>query len=270
MAAAQYILRCFDDPASIQVDRKADMTLVTSIDLGVQKLLIDRLQGQYPIVAEEDRSSHALLGREKSYLLIDPLDGTTSCKRFLNTIGGQIGYGPLVGLVENNRLVLSVFYNLPQRALFSAVRGGGTMMSEILPDASIPEFSKRQTLKIKPACALNESATLFYIGTKEELDIVHYLKKQGEVENFYRFGGFANDCTRLARGFEQIQVQFAVRPWDASATLLSYEAGFDFVMDPLGKKQRFEEYEMAMNNPLVSFHPALRPDIEQALKALFS
>lgn len=259
LAAGRHVVEFARGDKKVDVRVKADSTLVLNLDIECQAIILERLSGSLPIVAEEDEASHSLIESEGDYLLVDPIDGTTSCKRFLTTVGGQIGFGPLVGMVKQGRLLVAAFYNITQRALFTAVRGEGCWMVELDPAKDPPPLSDRQWLSIVDPPQLFEMALLFYPGTRGEVPVVESLRSKGLIENVYRFGGFANDCSRLARGFEQIQIQFAVKPWDLPAILFPLCAGLEIRFDPLGSCQRLEDWSMAHNNPVIVAPPASMP-----------
>ena len=84
-----------------------------------------------------------------------------------------------------------------------------------------------------------------------------YLRSNGLIDNAYRFGGFANDCCRLACGFEQIQCQSAVKPWDYSAVLLEIEAGLTVTVEPHASRCPFEDWKVSMANPILATTPSL-------------
>jgi hypothetical protein len=85
------------------------------------------------------------------------------------------------------------------------------------------------------------------------------------VETAYRFGGFANDCQRLACGFEQLQIQYTVKAWDFSATLFESEAGLDVWCDPLGKGVSYADWKVRLLNPIIAAAPAVMPEVKRWL-----
>lgn len=261
LAAQSLAERLSDQPGNVQVWRKPDLTLVLSLDLESQEILRRELGGVLPCISEEDISSHSLLSGMRDGFLLDPLDGTTSCKRFLGISGGQLGFGPLVGLLQGGQLVACSFFNLPRRMLYTAVRELGAWRAEsTLADNSIPTSRTRLAPEF-PNDGLLSSALLFYPGAGGELRFVEFLRKRDLIENAYRFGGFANDCARVAEGFEQIQVQFACRAWDYSATLLAHEAGLAVTVDPLGARLNFTDWTVAENNPVLICPPGVRAEL---------
>jgi fructose-1,6-bisphosphatase/inositol monophosphatase family enzyme len=97
---------------------------------------------------------------------------------------------------------------------------------------------------------------------------MQHLKNHNAIENMYRFGGFANDCARLAQGFEQMSVQFSAKPWDFSAVLLAAEAGLEVWIDPLGRRVPLKEWRIEPNNPLMIMHPGIRDEVFALLDSM--
>lgn len=253
MEAAAYLDGAVTSGAKLDVQVKPDKTLVMNLDLESQRRILAALGTTLPIVAEEDPSSHCLIDASGSYFLVDPLDGTTSCKRFLGQRGGQVGFGPLVGFVRNNQLAVASFYSVPHRTLFTAVRGEGTYALE--HGASEP-----RVLRPERCIELTAAGVLFFVSPYGEARVIEFLRSRNAIENVYRFGGFANDCSRLAQGFEQIQFQCNAKPWDFSAVLLAAEAGYEVICDPLGRRVPLREWKIEMNNAVAIMHRELVGD----------
>jgi myo-inositol-1(or 4)-monophosphatase len=258
--AARSLLDAASSGAALEVTVKADHSLVMNLDLECQRRILSRLGGRYPVVAEEDDTSHDLINRADSFFLVDPLDGTTTCKRFLGQWGGQVGYGPLVGLVLEGVLTLSSFYSVPHHQLFTAVRGAGVFASEVTFQGEARPRERRR-LQPAPCTDLHQAGVVFLLGKEGEARVAELLKRSNAVDNLYRFGGFANDCARLAQGFEQVCIQFSVKPWDFSAALLAAEAGLEVWIDPAGRRTPLQEWRIAANNPLCILHPGIRDQL---------
>lgn len=269
LSAARHIDAFFLSSAQPTLEYKLDDSMVMNVDLDAQAIMTESLTGLIPIVGEEDPESHSLIETAPDYFLLDPLDGTTSAKRFRATRGGQVGFGPLGGLVLGGRLVASSFYHLPTQTLLTAVGGQGVrrFQQESSSMLALPHFREREKLAPVFPTALRQCGTLFFPGTRGEIPIVGHLRSQNIVENVYRFGGFANDCTRLALGHEQLQVQFAVKAWDYSAALLCVEAGLSVICDPLGAKVPFDEWKISLENPLITAPTALIHDFLAAVNS---
>jgi fructose-1,6-bisphosphatase/inositol monophosphatase family enzyme len=265
--AAGYLVSSLASGDAIKATLKPDHTLVLNLDIESQRRILQRLGGSYPILAEEDESSHGLVERGGTYLLVDPLDGTTSCKRFLGERGGQVGYGPLVGFVKDDVLSVASFYNIPQRKLFTAVRGEGAWVVETSGGVLEPE-AKRERLLPASCSKLIQAGVLFFIGKNGESEVVQHLRNENALENLYRFGGFANDCSRLAQGSEQLSVQFTVKPWDLSAALLAEEAGLEVIVDPLRRKIPLASWRIETNSPLIAVTKPLKDELFSVLSRM--
>lgn len=254
LAAGEHLLLAAKNRSVITTSIKPDKSIVLNLDLESQQIIRQVLGTTYPIVSEEDESSHAHVGSKDPYWIIDPLDGTTSCKRFLGQFDLQVGFGPLVGFIEEGVVSIAAFYSVPQRSLYYALKGEGCFCVELSGDSiatqSLSDLLHKK-LVIADTIPIGEGAVLFYAGEKGEIPLVEKLKKNNIVENFYRFGGFANDCTRLALGLEQIQVQFSVKAWDFPAALFAHEAGLKVVMDPTGSKTDYAQWKVQDDNPLI-------------------
>lgn len=260
LEAARYLEDASRSGIALQVNVKADHTLVMNLDLESQRRILANLPKGHPVVAEEDESSHGLINSTESYFLVDPLDGTTSCKRFFGQKGGHVGYGPLVGYVHEGVLSVASFYSVPHGKLLTAVKGQGVYLS-------VPEFAGkaapgiRQRLQPPPCSALVQAGILFFIGQHGESRVMQHLRNNNALENMYRFGGFANDCARLAQGFEQMSVQFSAKPWDFAAVLLAAEAGLEVWLDPLGRRVPLTDWRIEANNPLMIVQPGIRDEL---------
>ena len=258
--AGRYLDEAGRSGTALEVTVKADHTLVMNLDVESQRRVLSNLPAGHPVVAEEDESSHGLIHSAGSYFLVDPLDGTTSCKRFFGQKGGHVGYGPLVGYVHEGQLSVASFFSVPHGRLLTAVKGLGTYIST--PDFSAGNNVGTRTRLTPPGCSLLvQAGVLFFVGHNGEARVMQHLKNNNAIENMYRFGGFANDCARLAQGFEQMSVQFSAKPWDFSAALLAAEAGLEVWLDPLGRRIPLNEWRIEPNNPVIIVPPEIRDEL---------
>ena len=121
----------------------------------------------------QTEDSHKLVETELDYFLVDPLDGTRSCKRYLFLGSSEVGFGPLVGCVKGGELVASSYFSVPHSTLFTAIKGQGTKRLVVKDFKSkITDFDSREKLFIHNAKPLNESAILFYFGKQGESDYI--------------------------------------------------------------------------------------------------
>ena len=270
--SARYILSEIEQGAVPTFEVKKDHTLVLNLDMKSHEILLRELAGTIPLVSEEDESTHRLIGVAENYFAVDPLDGTTSCKRFLTQTDTQVGFGPMVGFIEKGRLQGSVFYHVPNQTLFVAQRGIGSFKAsasrQVLKEVSDDGALRFEKLIVADSVPLSEAGVLFFVGLGGELRVIQELKKRNLVENVYRFGGFANDCSRLAQGFEQIQIQFAVKAWDLPAALFQELAGLSVMMDPFHTLTELKDWKVETANPLLACPPSYMKQLLEISRAI--
>lgn len=284
LAAAGRIIARGLETEPLASSRKSDNSLITPLDLECHAILSSALSQKIPsskdsagvqaygepqfipVLSEEDPSTHSLLTSASEFLIIDPIDGTNACRRFLRELGGQVGFGPLVGYVRDGKICAAVYYNIPSRSLYRAVLDHGVWRSQGEPSSTLPASEKRLRISETPV-PLTASTLLFFISKRGESPIVEKLVRNATVQTCSRFGGFANDCCRLAEGFEEVQLQFSIYAWDAIATLFSHEAGYNVIFDPLGTATTYNDWRLAVLNPVVVAHPAFSEQLLTEIRA---
>jgi fructose-1,6-bisphosphatase/inositol monophosphatase family enzyme len=218
-----------------EATRKEDFTFVLNLDLLSNAAIMAVLKDFAPHVSEEEPGSHVLLGSTSLYFLVDPLDGTNNCRRALTFFGPalhpmQESFGPIVGVVDGGEIVAATYVSLTDGVMWSAVKGQGCFVASVSltpggSDSPLKPFLERERIIAAGAPKLRECGVLFYPGKRGELELLTKLRHADLVDGCYRFGGFAGDCTRVARGREQLLIQFSLKPWDLSAGLIATEAG---------------------------------------------
>lgn len=270
LAGGRAILELLASGGAVESTRKADNSLVLNLDLASQAAMHAVLKGAGTVVSEEDPASHAMITPGGSYWVVDPLDGTSSCRRSLVAYGkfvpGQVGFGPVAGYVENGRMVAGAFFNLPDRMLYTAVQGQGAFVLECGQRLESLSGAARCRIQARQQSSLLDAAVLFYPGSNAEFDLIYYLKVNRLVDAVYRFGSFANDCARVACGYEQIKTQFGPRAWDLPAALLAAEAGCTAIIDPLGTALALAEWDVALRNSVCIVAPGLETEMREVLR----
>lgn len=271
LVAAKHLHQAIVSCSQLKQDRKADGTIVLNLDRESETIIKTKLSASLPIVSEEDPSSHHLIDSATDYILIDPIDGTSACKRYITYLNKdqnlQIGFGPLVGLVLDGRLQYACFFNMINLTLYSAQLGAGSFALSF-QDFDLAKLSLASRRKLLPKfdLGLREAAVLFYPGKNGELALVEYLQKNNMVDTFFRFGGFANDCSRLVEGFEQATIQYSIKAWDFSAALLAHEAGLLVLLDPRNTQVKIQDWKIKDSNPLIITHPSCLVQLQGAAK----
>ena len=182
-------------------------------------------------------------------------------------VPGQVGFGPMIGVVKGKKLKAATFFSLTEKKVFSALSGVGAFECDWQADCVLPKLSDRKRLIVNEAAPLNESAVLYYPGFNGEMDLVTRMRQERIVENVYRFGGFANDCTRLARGFEQLHVQLSLKAWDLPSALIAIEAGYSAIFNPNGIRKTLQDWDIVETNPLLLVHKQREQELLNILYA---
>ncbi|RIL08743.1 MAG: hypothetical protein DCC75_08175 [Proteobacteria bacterium] len=129
-------------------------------------------------------------------------------------------------------------------------------------------MSERHALRAPKSPALKDATVLFYPGSSGEIDLVAHMQRFELVEELHHFGGIANDCVRLAHGFEHVQIHFKVKPWDFSAVLFGVESGLSVLVDPLKKRVKFSDWRVEADNPVLVYNPCLEHELMVILEQI--
>lgn len=263
LKAATKIIEATSRLDEVQFAYKEDGSPVSGIDKMAESIIKPILEVHAPVISEEDSRHRQEFAANKSgsFWLADPLDGTSLFIRFPKETGGQIGYGPLVGWVTSGQVVVSCYYNLPTRTLFSAVRGQGVSQIVIEDVHTLPDFATRSKISLHTEIPLKRSVFLFYLSEDRGLKFVDKLKRERKIFNAYKFGGFASDCSRLLTGREQLLMHPNLKPWDFAATLLLVEAGFAVIIDPFGDQISERDYRLKLHTPVLVCHDGIRKEL---------
>lgn len=209
--AAEFISAEFSTINKDQIEYKGFNDLVSYVDKGAEKILVEGLQKVLPdagILAEEGTGKQA---NEKYTWIIDPVDGTT------NYLHGLPIFAISVALMENDQPIVGIVYEINRREVFTATLGGGA-------------FCNGEPIHVSRAKTLGESliATGFpyYDFGKMEnyLSILHSLMKSSH--GLRRLGSAAVDLVYVACGRFESYFEYNLKPWDVAAgTLIVREAG---------------------------------------------
>lgn len=266
-AAAQHIMTSLASGRSLGATHKSDQSVLTVLDGECQEIIRARVEDAVgiPVVSEEDSASHANIS-STDFVLIDPLDGTSACKRFPTASGGQVGYGPLIGLCLGGRLKLVTYVNIPTQRMYTAVHGVGSFELNLQSWTPARALEDRARLTISNFPRIEDSAIILYPGMRGELEALDKLRRGFPFETVYRFGGFANDCTRLARGFEQVGIQFSLKAWDLAAALIPSEAGLSVIVDPRGAAAELSQAPLTLQCAALICPPKLAETLLSAIR----
>jgi myo-inositol-1(or 4)-monophosphatase len=109
-----------DNAGRVESVGKADGTRVTEIDVEVERLIVARLQPQFPgLIISGEEGGYSEEDLPEQILLIDPIDGTEAFIR------GEQSFTTMAVLIENKQPILSFVYNPSSDDMYTAIRGAG-------------------------------------------------------------------------------------------------------------------------------------------------
>ena len=200
--------------ASLEVQHKGDIDLVTESDLAAERLIVERIRSYYPrhaILAEESGASeHEGAGRSAYKWIIDPLDGTT------NYAHGYPCFCVSIALEEAGELIIGVVYDPTRDEMFAAERGGGATLNG-------------RRIHVSETGDLNEAmvCTGFPYDVRGRGDFAHHFANFiMHAQSVRRDGSAALDLAYVACGRFDGFWEEGLRPWDVAAgVVLIKEAG---------------------------------------------
>lgn len=189
---------------------KGEHDLVTVADRASEKLIVDRLQKEFPthhILAEEGGDTAGSSGYR---WYVDPLDGTT------NFAHGFPVYNVTLALEKDGELIAGVVADPTRNEFFAAERGSGAFLN-----GERMHVSKADRLTVALA------ATGFPSRKRHKNINVHFFHQVSMMTHGVRRpGAAALDLAYVAAGRIDMFWEFTLNPWDVAAgILLVREAG---------------------------------------------
>ncbi len=211
----------------LDIQHKADRSLVTAVDRELDSFLVDRLRTRYPddaVVGEE--SVEVPDGRDgaRRTWFVDPIDGTT------NYALGIAEFTVLIGLAEAGRPVLGVVVDPQADVAYTGVAGGPALRHEAgRPPAPI-HTSPRDTV---------EGARLVRSVSRRPSASEQYLARFG-VAPPARVGSFGLRICRVAEGSADFtySTDFKGGVWDLCGPFAILEAAGGLATDLRGRAVR--------------------------------
>ena len=195
--AGEAIMEVYQRP-ELAVREKQDTSPVTEADEAADAVIYDGLQKAFPgfpIVTEEQSSTHDL--DVKSFLIVDPLDGT---KEFIKRRGD---FTVNIALVEDGEPVLGVVYAPARQRMFFTLADGGVVEESGPFDEQVVGETKpirvakpdSQALRVVASKSHRDQATDDYIAQYDVFDLVSAgsslkfcLVAAGEADFYPRLG----------------------------------------------------------------------------------
>ncbi len=210
-ATGEFILNEKNKVGTGDIELKSLNSLVSYVDKNAEQQLVDGLRRLLPeagFITEEDTPT------EKSDHLnwiIDPLDGTT------NFLHGIPVFAISVALMERGEVVLGTIYELGQKELFTAWKGGGAFMNG-RPIRVSTNDDMAQSLLATGFPYYDFSRMQSFFKLLEQL----FTKSRG----VRRLGSAATDMAYVACGRFDGFFEYGLSSWDVAAgVILVKEAG---------------------------------------------
>jgi myo-inositol-1(or 4)-monophosphatase len=210
-AAAAFIRAHAGQIAERDVRSKTVHDLVTFVDEGAQRIILERLAAAFPAdaVLAEEGAGGGDVPRTGRLWVVDPLDGTTNFTR------GVPPYAVSVGLQVDAVGVVGVVLDVTSGELFSAVRGGGLTV-----DGVPVGVSATATLD----AALLATGFPFRDYGYVEGYLASFERAIRATRGVRRHGAAAVDLAWTAAGRFDGYFEAGIAPWDVAAGIVLVEA----------------------------------------------
>ena len=209
--AGAYVWSRFHDQG--EVKSKGRGNVVTEVDLGSERLIIERLTSEFPdfqIMAEESAAKTDDQSAAEYLWIIDPIDGTKNFSQ------GLPFFAVNLGLAHRGRMVLGLTYDPALDELFIAEAGKGA-------------FLNGRPIHVADRPTVKESLLGYDIGYDNDraqylLDFVGQIWPG--VQSLRNMGSAALGLAYVACGRLDIYIHHSLYPWDyAPGIVLIQEAG---------------------------------------------
>ncbi len=221
--------------SAADVTVKSANNFVTYVDRQSEEMLINRLGALLPgsgFIAEESLPA----GNQELAWIIDPLDGTT------NYIHGIPLYCISIGLLEQNRLILGVVYEVNRKECFYTWKNA-------------PSFLNGSQIRVSAQTSVQDSlfATGFPFYDYKWLD--EYITLFKHLMQFSRgvrrLGSAAADLAWAACGRFDGFYEYGLSPWDVAGGALLVQNAGGTVTDFSGGENFIFGKEIIATNPLI-------------------
>ena len=209
-AAAAFIREHAGTLSERDVRSKTLHDLVTFVDEGAQRIIVERLAAAFPddtVLAEE--GPEAPVPTEGRLWIVDPLDGTTNFTR------GVPPYAVSIGLQEDATGVVGVVLDVSTGETFVAARGEGLTL-----DGAPAQVSGTETLD----AALLATGFPFRDYGYVEGYLAMFERAIRATRGVRRHGAAAVDLAWTAAGRFDGYLEAGIAPWDVAAGIVLVEA----------------------------------------------
>jgi len=207
--------------------------IVTDVDKHCEKLIIGRIQEEFPahgILAEESGETAAEAG---DFLwIIDPIDGTT------NYAHGFPFFCVSIGVMCEGEMKMGVVYDPTRDELFTAEAGKGA-------------FLNGKKIRVSSASKVMDSiiGTGFSYDPKRRSEVLPYFENViKHAQAIRRAGSAALDLSYVACGRFDGFWEFGLNPWDISAGLLLIQEAGGKISKMSGGPSSIHDKEIVASN----------------------
>jgi len=203
-------------PTNDQIQLKDNASLVTDSDIKVQELVTSKLKEQYPevLIIAEESEVNPKVEKNKSYFIIDPIDGTTNFAHGLNHSSISLAY------VHNGEVLYGIVYNPYRDEIFEGFKDKGAYLNGERIFAS-------ETKRLK------DSLILFGTNVNKRKDENELTDLFRSIRNIYinshgtrRTGSGSLDICYVACGRAEGFFERKLGAWDiAAGYIIAKEAG---------------------------------------------
>lgn len=192
------------------IEFKGIHDMVSYVDKGAERRLIDGLSAIIPDSAFLAEESGGSLNREGYTWIIDPLDGTTN---FVHHIPF---YSISIALLEDGKVVVGVVYEVMREECFYSYLGGAVFVDD-------------KQVRVSDETCLDRSllATGFpyrdFTKLRRYSDTLYELMQ--ETQGIRRCGSAALDLAYVAAGRYEAFFEYALHPWDVAAGIFLVRQG---------------------------------------------
>jgi len=238
---AGVIMKRYFRADDINLQHKGDNTPVTEGDLAVNRMVIERVQADFP--------GYDVLGEEESYeaggdyvWVVDPIDGTVPFSIGMPTSTF------LLALVDkdNGQPVVAVIYDPYLDQLYHATKGGGAYLN------GMPAHTSKDATFLKSYMTLHGPILI--------TDQVNYHpgrvwdKLRSDGAGLLNMSSGAYTGAKIATGEVAAIAMANGKPWDSATLCLLIEEAGGVTSDLVGQPRRYDEHGLgfvaAANQPL--------------------
>ena len=216
--AGDLLLARFGDVRDVRL--KSPGNPVTDVDLAAERLIMDRLNGEYPGMAVLGEESPGLPYGDGYVWIVDPLDGTR------NYAIGVPHFSVVVGLALDGEPLVGVNYDPVRDEMFAAELGGGAFLNR-QPIA----VSKKSEM---PDAIVGTDLSYDGDGAANSLDVI-----RGTWPGFQAvrvMGSAALGIAYVAAGRHDLYFHHGLEPWDQVAGILLVREAGGVVTDRNGER----------------------------------